>query len=185
MAYSNAQQTTYADRIRVAKKQIRSLEAQIEAEEEYIASIKTPGSLLRAFLSPTTVRSNQLYQVTQSRSKIAQLKQQLFQTEVDLQEVERLRAHYPAHDQLIEQAAQVSFDGWRIEIQEDELDVYERGAILKERLENKRLEEEEQRLLDELIELDRKQEQMNKEQEELARKKAELSSKRRKRSSSK
>jgi hypothetical protein len=161
-------ETTYKTRILALKKKIASLEEQMQSEQDLIASLKTPGSLLRAFLSPSLVRSSDLYQITQARSKISQLQLQLFQAEIEMQDVERLRTQFPDHDRLIEQASHVGFASWRVSIQEEELDVYERECLVQERLEAKRLQEEEQRILEELLAIERQQ-------EELARKKAELS----------
>ena len=171
--FSNHLHTSYPD----VTKATRSLAEQIQSEQDFIASVKTPGSLLRSLLSPSVVRGSQLYQITQARSKIAQLQLQLFQAETERDELEELRAQFPDHDRLIEQAAKVSFQTWSVEIKEEELDVYERKLLLQERLDAKRLQEEEQRIFEELIELDRKQEEIDRQQEELAEKKAELSQK--------
>ncbi|GHO88222.1 hypothetical protein [Dictyobacter formicarum] len=165
MAFS--EKTTYAFRIQTQKNQIQSLKERIEADESFVLDIKRPASLFASLIS-SSLRATNIHQVSQARSRIATLQMQLAQAEAELQELTRLQAKFPEHDRLVEQANSVGFQSWKISIQEQELDAYDRSVLVKQRLEDKRMLEEEESLLEELAEIECRQKELEEKKAKLA-----------------
>ena len=81
-----------------------------------------------------------------------------------------MKTLYPEHDHLIEQDTQLRYRSWHLTLQEDEMDLEERGVLVAERLEQKRLQKEEERIQQELNELAQQQEKLEKKRAVLAKK---------------
>jgi len=162
-------ETTYASQIASLDRQIVAIEQQIRAEHELIDVIKRPGALLNALMS-ARVRQDALHESYRGRARIAQLERDLAQARSEREEFKRLQMLYPEHDHLIEQNMQLRYRSWHLTLQEDEMDLEERGVLVAERLEQKRLQKEEERIQQELNELAQQQEELEKKRAVLAKK---------------
>ena len=167
MAYQP--ETTYASQLITLESRMVAIRQQIEAEQDSIAAAQRPGSLLQALFS-APVREAALQEVYRSRGRIALLERDLVQAEYEKKELERLRATFPEHDLLIEQDAQLRYRSWHLSLQEDEMNLEEGGTLVAERLEQKRLQKEEERIQQELNALAQQQEELEKKRVALARK---------------
>ena len=167
MAYQS--ETTYLSQIITLESRMKAIRQQIEAEEDSIAAVKRPGSFLQALVS-APVRQTALQEVYRSRGRIALLERDLVLAEYEKKELERLRATFPEHDHLIEQDELLQYRSWHLSLQEDEMNLEERGALVAERLEQKRLQREEERIQQELNTLAQQQEELERKRAALAKK---------------
>lgn len=170
-------ETTYAFRIKSLQQQLRMLDEQIETEKTFLQESKQGHSLVASLLS-ASIRSNTLFQVSQAKARLAQLKSQRTQADFEVIELHRLQAAYPDHDQLIEKRQQVSFRTLSIELQEDELDLYDREMMVEMKLDDLRERQEAAALAKELKEVEQQQRELDAQQRELERKKAKLARRR-------
>lgn len=171
MAYQP--ETTYASQIVILESRMKAIRQQIVLENDSIAAVKRPGSLLQAFVS-APARQAALQEVYRSRGRIALLERDFVLAEYEKKELERLRTTFPEHDRLIERAERLHYRSWHASLQEDELEIEDRECQLSERLEEKRVAEEENRIQQEADDLLRQQRELARKQEELTRRQSSL-----------